>query len=232
MGMFDDLLPASDGTMPEPKASSGMFDDLLPPAAAPNMFSDLLPPAEEQRSTMADVGVGIVAAPVSVAQGISELGALALDAAFGTDYSKSVTAGFDEFKKEYGLRPQTTAGKMSEDVMAFGVGFIPIAGWLGRASAVARGGAQIAAKSKYLASAEKFGASEAGKKLLNSRLKLSGATIAGSGVYESVVSPDGRHTISDMFDAAPDFLKTDRDSTLEGRDEGLSSPWKPLAVLR
>jgi hypothetical protein len=219
MGMFDDLLPASDGTMPEPKASSGMFDDLLPPAAAPNMFSDLLPPAEEQRSTMADVGVGIVAAPVSVAQGISELGALALDAAFGTDYSKSVTSGFDEFKKEYGLRPQTTAGKMSEDVMAFGVGFIPIAGWLGRASAVARGGAQIAAKSKYLASAEKFGASEAGKKLLNSRLKLSGATIAGSGLYESVVSPDGRQTISDMFDAAPDFLKTDRDSTLEGRDE-------------
>jgi hypothetical protein len=129
MGMFDDLLPASDGTMPEPKASSGMFDDLLPPAAAPNMFSDLVPPAEEQRSTMADVGVGIVAAPVSVAQGITELGALALDAAFDTDYSKSVTAGFDEFKKEYGLRPQTTAGKMSEDVMAFGVASFPL--WAG-----------------------------------------------------------------------------------------------------
>ena len=118
MGMFDDLLPASDGTMPEPKASAGMFDDLLPPA-------------EEQRSTMADVGVGMVAAPVTVVQGITELGALALDAAFDTDYSKSVTAGFDEFKKEYGLRPQTTAGKMSEDVMAFGVGFIPFVAWAG-----------------------------------------------------------------------------------------------------
>ena len=50
---------------------------------------DTITPFQESRFT--DIGRGILAAPVTVAQGISEAAALGLDWSMGTEYSRPVT---------------------------------------------------------------------------------------------------------------------------------------------
>ena len=65
----------------------------------------LLAPFKEGKFT--DIGRGIKAAPVTVAQGLIESGALASDLAFGTEYSRGVTDAFENFKREYDLNPRT-----------------------------------------------------------------------------------------------------------------------------
>ncbi len=104
--------------------------------------------------------------------------------------------------------------------MSFGLGFIPIAGWLGRASSVARGTAKIKApaKSKFFKSAEKFGNSKTGKTLLDSRAKLIGSTALATAGYEAFVTPDGRPTVSDAFDFMPDALKTTDTTQMSGSE--------------
>ena len=80
-----------------------------------------------------DIGKGIYSGVVSVPQGIAELGALGLDYALDTNTSRTVTEAFEAIKPEMG-----TAGEVTEDLVAFGVGFIPIAGWLGRVGQAAQ----------------------------------------------------------------------------------------------
>ncbi len=62
-------------------------------------------------STFTDVGRGIISAPISVAQGILELGTAGIDASFDTDYSRQVGDAFNQFKADYDLAPQSSAGK-------------------------------------------------------------------------------------------------------------------------
>jgi hypothetical protein len=100
----------------------------------------LLAPFKEGKFT--DIGRGIKAAPVTVAQGLMESGAAASDLIFGTEYSRGVSDAFENFKREYDLNPRSTGGQITEEIVSFGVGFIPIAGWLGRANQVARGAAR------------------------------------------------------------------------------------------
>ena len=134
-------------------------------------------PPTVAESTFTDVGRGIISAPISVAQGILELGTAGIDASFDTDYSRQVGDAFNQFKADYDLAPQSSAGKITEDVISLGLGFIPIAGWLGRASSVAKlGKAARVPKSGFMRSADTFGASNIGKTLLDSRAKLYGAT--------------------------------------------------------
>ena len=179
----------------------------------------LVQPYEE--STFTDIGRGLRAAPVTVAQGIVEFAAAGLDASLGTEYSRPVTEAFEGFKKEHDLDPKTAAGEITEELLGFGLGFIPIAGWLGRASAVAKGGAKTkaliggGAKSKFFKSAETFGASASGKALLKSRAGLIGSTALATGAYETIVTPDGRPTMSDAFDVMP-LLQTEDTSEMEG----------------
>ena len=179
----------------------------------------LVQPYEE--STFTDIGRGLKAAPVTVAQGIVEFAAAGLDASLGTEYSRPVTEAFEGFKKEHDLDPKTAAGEITEELLGFGLGFIPIAGWLGRASAVAKGGAKTkaliggGAKSKFFKSAETFGASASGKALLKSRAGLIGSTALATGAYETIVTPDGRPTMSDAFDVMP-LLQTEDTSEMEG----------------
>ena len=178
--------------------------------------NDIITPFQESRFT--DIGRGIKAAPVTVAQGISEAAALALDYSMGTEYSRPVTEAFEKFKSENDLDPRGVAGHVTEEILAFGLGFIPIAGWVGRASSVARGTAKTKATSRFFKSAEKFGADPRGKKLLDTRAKLIGATAIAATGYETLVTPDGRATLSDAFDAMPDALKTEDTSGLEGSE--------------
>lgn len=176
----------------------------------------LLAPFKEGKFT--DIGRGIKAAPVTVAQGLIESGALASDLAFGTEYSRGVTDAFENFKREYDLNPRTKGGQITEEIVSFGVGFIPIAGWLGRANQVARGASRAKAKSKFFKSADKFGESAAGKKLLSTRAGLIGSTALATAGYEALVTPDGYATISDAFDSAPEFLKTEDTLSLGGSE--------------
>jgi hypothetical protein len=181
-----------------------------------------LQPYKESKFT--DIGRGIKAAPVTLAQGLSEFASAGLDASLGTNYSRPVTEAFEAFKKEYELNPTTAGGQVTEELVGFGLGFIPIVGWLGRANKVAKGSKIVAApaKSRFFRSAEKFGNSKVGKSMLKSRAGLIGTTALATGGFEAIFSPDGRATISDSFDILPDpfdaALETERTEDLSGSD--------------
>lgn len=162
---------------------------------------------EDEQGVIESVGRGIVTAPISLAQGIVELGAIGLDSAFETNTLRPVTDWFSGIKEN--IEPTGTAGRVTEEVVGFGLGFIPIAGWLGRAGHVAKGGRALSSSSKFMKSAEKFGGSAAGKKLLSSRAGLFGTTAVATGAYEGLFSPDGRETLSDSVSMLPDALKTE-----------------------
>ena len=221
-GPLDDLFPPA-------AAAPGPLDDLFPPAsAAPGPLDDLFPPAsaaprtsvpaaeEDDEGVVESVGRGIVTAPISLAQGLVELGAIGLDSAFDTNTLRPVSDWFDEVKE--GIEPTGNAGKIAEEVVGFGLGFIPIAGWLGRASHVAKGGRAVAS-SKFMKSAEQFGKTAAAKKLLTSRAGLFGTTAAATGAYEGIFSPDGRETLSDSVGVLPEALKTEAYTGQSGRSE-------------
>ena len=178
-------------------------------------------PAEEepQTSALADVGRGVVAAPISLVQGIVELGALGLDSALDTDTSRDVTDFFEGTKEFLGAVPQGGAGKATEEILSFGLGFIPIAGWLNRANLAAKGARVGTARSRFMKSADRFGESAAGKAVLGNKAKLFGTTAGAAGVFETIVSPDGRSTMADSFSFLPDSLRTEADTGLSGRDE-------------
>ena len=56
------------------------------------------PEEEEDKGTFQDIGQGLGAGAVNIAQGVVELGALGVDAALDTDTSRSVTDFFEETK--------------------------------------------------------------------------------------------------------------------------------------
>ena len=166
-----------------------------------------------------DIGKGIYSGVVSLPQGISELGALGLDAALGTNTSKAVTEAFESIKPEMGA-----AGEITEDLVAFGVGFIPIAGWLGKASQAAKAAnagkaLSTAGRGKFTTSAINYGSSKVGRNTLKTWKGLAGSTAVGTLGYSTAVSTDGRATASDNFDVLPDILKTEEDTGLTGRKE-------------
>ena len=73
-------------------------------------------------SAFTGIGRGIKAAPVTMAQGLLEIGAAGIDASIGSDYSRSVTESFEEFKKNNDLNPNTAVGEITEEIVAFGLG--------------------------------------------------------------------------------------------------------------
>ena len=212
MGVFDDLIPAAPGQ--EPPAAANPFADLVPQTEKP-YYEQVADAGEE-------VGRAIITAPVSLIQGLTELGAAGLDLALGTNTSRSVTGAFESIKS--GIKPETSAGQAFEDIVSFGLGFVPIAGWLGRASKAAKlakaGKVMPASTSRFLRTAENFGKTARGQKLLSTRAGLIGSTAAAAAGYETIFSPDGRTTLSDTFDIGGP-LKTEADTGLTGREEAL-----------
>jgi hypothetical protein len=211
MGIFDDVPMAGQGAAP---SSSGLFDD-VPVVAEKSVLESVADFGEE-------AGRGIITAPVSLVQGLTELGAAGLDLTFGTSTSRSVTDAFESIKS--GIKPEGAVGQTIEDITAFGLGFIPIAGWLGRASSVAKatqaGRTVVPSTSRFLRTAENFGKSARGQKLLSTRAGLVGTTAAAAAGYETIFTPDGRATLSDTFDLGGP-LQTEADTGLTGREEAL-----------
>tara|TARA_R110001606_G_scaffold340265_1_gene488457 strand:- start:203 stop:4612 length:4410 start_codon:yes stop_codon:yes gene_type:complete len=211
MGAFDDLLPEGE------VQSSGMFDDLLPEKKGSYFSGDqgFIPDVAE------DIGKGMYSGVVSVPQGIAEAAAIGIDLVLDSDTASTVTEAFEYIKPELG-----TAGAVTEDLVAFGAGFIPIAGWLGKAGQAAKAvnsGKKLstAGRGKFTKSAIEFGSSKAGSKALGTWAGLAGSTAGAAGLYSTAIATDGRATLSDSFSILPgqDILKTEEDTGLKGREE-------------
>ena len=168
-----------------------------------------------------DVSRGILAAPISLVQGLLETGAAGIDVSLGTNTAQSVTDAAESVKSSLDLKPESGWGRGAEAVTAFGLAFVPIVGWLGRANSAAKG-LKVASKSNFLKTAEAFGRSAAGKAVLGNRAKLAGTTAAAFGGYSMLFSPDGRSSFSDAVSWMPEVLRTEDTSNLEGRDRALA----------
>lgn len=178
-----------------------------------------------------DVVQGTAAGVVNIPQGLAETGALALDFAAGTNTVRAVEDFNKATDEVLGLTPDSATGKTVEQLVTYGATLIPAVGFLSRASTVARGGSSLLAPATRLGkSAEKFGASKAGKALLGTdktgkvgtaiaRAKLGATTSLTGGAVEILISPDGTGSLADSFHVLPDALQTEADSGLQGRDE-------------
>lgn len=231
MGMFDDL-PKEPSTTQTAAPSAGLFDDLpKEPAQSEGAISRTLRVGRE-------VGHGIITAPITMLQGLAELGASGLDLALDTNTSRPTTEFFNTINRY--VAPETLTGKVANEITAFGAAFLIPAGWLNVASkaakveqltaAAARGQklgelAQLSmryspATGRFMKSAEAFGKTKLGQAALTSKAGIMGSTALTAGAFETIFSPDGRATLSDAFDiVAP--LKTEADTGLTGRDEAL-----------
>jgi hypothetical protein len=196
-------------------ASMAIEDEIIPPGVG-----DFQPAAEEEDkpSLISDVGRATITAPIEFGRGIAGLAALGLDSALDTDYSRDVTEFFDA-ADEYVGGPKTQAGEFTRDMLVFGLGFVPIAGWIGRAGLVAKTGKGLNATSKFMQSAEKFGAGKTGRALLGNRAKVLGATALASGAYDFAISDGNRTGVTDMIEFLPESLKTEKDTGLTGSAE-------------
>lgn len=204
----------------------GMFDDLLPESQQPQqqgtgLFSDLAPQPTEQ-TVIGSIGRGAGAGLVDVVQGIAELGAAGIDLAADTDLSRNTTDFFETTKQRLGLTPERTAGRVVENIVNYGSIAIPIAGWLGAAAQGARaarlGMSVPQAASRLRQSAYNFGATDLGRALTGSRVRLAGTTALGTGVADMFVAPSTNETLADNWDAMPEFLRTDDETGLTGRE--------------
>lgn len=212
----------------EPVEAPGtrLFGEPAPaPTPAEQLFGE---PADDEGlgafGTVREIGRGILSGPVTLAQGVTEFGAAALDLAFDTDYARGVTGAFEGFRDRRGLRTETTPARIADEVTAFGLGFLPIAGWLGRASAAARGTVPAAGASNhvYMRTADAFGRSARGQALLGTRARLAATTALAAGGFEVLTTPEGYGTVSDTFDVMPDFLQTeDASDGITGRADAL-----------
>ncbi len=175
-------------------------------------------------STFGDIARGVGAGVINLPTGILQLGTIGIDGVFDTNTTRAVSDASNYIKDVAGLRPTGTAGQVAEGITTFASAFIPVVGWLGRASTVARGGSVLPSvgtglTSKLGRSAVDFGNSAAGKALLGSRKRQAVTTTLAAGAADTFVAPDGTKTMSDTFDGLPELLQTESDSGLLGRDE-------------
>ena len=174
----------------------------------------------DKTSFVADVAQGLVTSPVTMMQGILELGSSGFDLAFDTNTTSTVSDTFNAVNDW--VVPESSAGQVANEIGAFGLGFLPVVGWLNRANAAAKG-LNVTSKSRYMKSAEDFGRSGLGQKVLGNRAKLIGTTAVAYGGYGYAFSPDGRATLSDSVDWLPDALETEETAGLEGRERALAT---------
>ena len=165
MGAFDDLVPG--GNQAPTPTPGNAFVDLVPENKGSYLSGDqgLVPDVAE------DIGKGIYSGVVSVPQGITELGALGIDAALGTNTSRAVTEAFESI--------------------------IPIAGWLGKASQAAKAAnagkaLSTAGRGKFTKSAIDYGSSKVGRNTLKTWKGLAGSTAVGTLGYSTACGWCGR----------------------------------------
>jgi hypothetical protein len=137
---------------------------------------EVQPPAEEEYEGVAqEFFEGVGSGATKIVQGFTELGALASDATFGTDYHEDVVKSFEEFRENLGLDPQGISGAIGE----VGTQFVAPAG--------------LAAKAvqgiNFVAKSGKVGKFIAG--------------LGAAGVTDAVVATNDTVTIGDFFEGGP-----------------------------
>jgi hypothetical protein len=191
---------------------------------------------EYEGSQLGDIMRGVGSGVLGVPQGVITLPTLALDFAFDTDITQNVDEAFEKLRDTSGLQPETNAGQVAETISTFVTAAIPVVGWMGTASkaaTAARAGATVpeAATATFRA-AQNFGKSKTGQALLAPTYAQSGsraaraagkfqagaATSLAAGLSDAVVAPSGTATLSDSFDVLPEILRTEQDTTLQGRE--------------
>jgi len=158
-------------------------------------------PAEEEYEGVAqEFFEGVGSGATKIVQGFTELGALASDATFGTDYHEDVVQSFEEFRENLGLDPQGIAGAIGE----VGTQFVAPAG--------------VAAKAvqglNFVAKSGKVGKFIAG--------------LGAAGVTDAAVATNDTVTIGDFFDGGP--TKTADLVGLESEERALEGLGNKLKV--
>jgi len=211
-GLFDDLL--QENNAPPPSApSGGLFDDLLVEEAE----------EESDQTVVGSIGRGVPAGLVNIAQGISELGAAGLEATNIVDEGsqEAVTQAFENFKDATGLRPERTAGKVAEVITNYATPGLGVFSWVSKADkarkALQAGAPLPKAKTWFGKSAVKFG-EKAPKALTGTRVGRAALTTVGTGVADVLVSPSSMTTLADSWDAMPEFMRTEDEKGLTGKE--------------
>ena len=180
--------------------------------------------SEQEEGVITEIAEGVVSGLIGLPQGIAETVGSIVDYTADTNFTPEITDSFNAARDFLGVDPETAAGKTVESIVTFGTAFIPVAGWMGRASSVANGARVLPATSAFSRSATKFGQSSAGKALLSGsgafsrRARLAATTSLAGGAAEFLVAPDGTGTLADAFSVLPEELRTVDESGLLGRD--------------
>ena len=199
---------------PEPL---GPVDGYIPP--------EPLGPVDEEsdQTVIGSIARGAGAGVVDIFQGIGELGASGLEAAdlIEEGSQQATSKFFEDTKASLGLVPERTAGKVAETIVNYGAPGIGVFSWVSKADkarkALQSGTAIPAARTWFGKSAEMFGRS-APKALTQTRTGRAALTTMGTGVADILVSPSTNTTLADSWDAMPDFLRTEDETNLTGKE--------------
>ena len=196
----------------------------IPVEADTETFVPIPVEAEEptDQTVIGSIARGAGAGVVDIAQGIGELGAAGIDYVTDGDTGRATTDFFEGIKDSLGLRPERTAGRVTEALVNYGSLAVPIAGWVGAAAKganLARTGAQGArAATAFQRSAQAFGKSGVGRALTGTRAARAGTTALGTGLADVIVAPSSGVTLADSWDAMPEFLRTEDTEGLTGQE--------------
>ena len=211
-GLFDDLLEQAEPST-KVESQTGLFDDLIEPESEP----------ETDQTVVGSIGRGVGAGIVNIAQGLSELGAAGLEATGAIDEGsqEATTEAFESFKDATGLRPDRAAGKVAETIATYATPGLGVFSWVSKADkarkALQAGTAAPKAKTIIGKSAVKFG-EKAPAALTGTRAGRAALTTVGTGVADVFVSPSSMSTLADSWDAMPEFLRTEDEEGLTGKE--------------
>ena len=178
---------------------------------------------ESDQTVIGSIARGAGAGIVDIGQGISELGAAGLEAANIIDEGsqEATTEFFENAKTNLGLTPERTAGKVVETIVNYGAPGIGVFSWVSKADkarkALQSGTAVKKAQTWFGKSAQAFGRKAPGA-LTQTRAGRAALTTAGTGVADVFVSPSTMTTLADSWDAMPEFLRTEDERSLTGKE--------------
>lgn len=178
---------------------------------------------ESDQTVVGSIGRGVGAGLVNIAQGLSELGAAGLEATGAVDEGsqEATTEAFESLKDATGLRPDRAAGKVAETIATYATPGLGVFSWVSKADkarkALQAGTAAPKTKTIIGRSAVKFG-EKAPAALTGTRAGRAALTTVGTGVADIFVSPSSMSTLADNWDAMPDFLRTEDEEGLTGKE--------------
>jgi hypothetical protein len=185
---------------------------------------DLIAPfTPTDQTVIGSIARGAGAGVVDIAQGLTELGAsgLTLAGVLEDGDQEAVSKFYEDAKQTLGLTPERTAGKVVETLVNYGAPGIGVFNWVSKADKARRalqaGTALPRAGTWFGKSAQAFGRSAPGA-VTKTRAGRAALTTLGTGVADVLVSPSTNTTLADSWDAMPEYLRTESEEGLTGKD--------------